>query len=121
MFVLGEVKIHPSLDKVFTPAIPLGIYFQLYNAALDETTFAPLLSVTYRVLQKGELVAETTDEGGESTHYFSRNRIVLLKLLGLAGLESGEYELQIEAVDRLNDRRLVLNDQFSFIDSNRTE
>jgi hypothetical protein len=117
MFVLGDVKIHPSLAKVFTPAVPLGLYFQLYNAALDEATLSPHLSLTFRVLRKGALVAETTDENGESTHYFSRGRVVILKLLGLAGLEPGEYEIQVEAADVLNRQRLLLSDQFRFVDS----
>jgi GWxTD domain-containing protein len=117
MFVLGDVKIHPSLAKVFTPAIPMGLYFQLYNAALDEATLSPHLSVTFRVFRNGELVAETTDENGESTRYFSRGRVVILKLLGLAGLETGEYEIRVEAVDLLNEQRLVLSDQFKFVDT----
>ena len=41
MFVLGDVKVRPSIDKVFLPSDPLGVYLQLYHFGLDQSTKRP--------------------------------------------------------------------------------
>src|SRR5262245_4948303 len=49
MFILGDVKVRPSIDKVFLPSDPLGVYLQLYNFGLDQSTLAPVVQVTYSI------------------------------------------------------------------------
>ena len=49
MFVLGDLHIRPSLDKVFDPSDQLHHYLQVYNAAFDQATMRPSLRLTYEI------------------------------------------------------------------------
>jgi hypothetical protein len=93
----------------------LGVYLHVYNAAIDQTSLAPALSVTYRLLRGGEVVRQAVDENGESTQYFSEQRIVLIKALSFDDLEPGEYTLQVEVQDRLSAQQLTVSDDFSLV------
>jgi GWxTD domain-containing protein len=104
MFILGDVKVVPKPDGLFTPRMPLGVYFQVYNATLDQTSLAPSLYVYYKLVKGGKVLKMAADENGESTQFASGLRVVLVKELSLAGLEPGDYQIQIEVVDRLADR-----------------
>ena len=117
MFVLGDVKVIPKLDKRFTPRMPLGVYLQVYNAALDQASGAPSLTVFYRLLQNGKVLAVATDEKGESAQFYSGQRVVLVKELSLEGLEPGAYQLQVEVVDRSNNRKVQVGGDFSVADA----
>jgi len=114
-FVLGDVKIFPKLDKRFTQDMPLGIYLQVYNAAINQSSSAPSLSVSYRLFQDAKLLAAATDEKGESTQFFSDRRLVLVKQLSLEGLEPGKYQIQVEVVDRLTNRRVQISGDFTVV------
>lgn len=115
MFVLGDVKVIPKLDKEFTPEMPLGVYLQVYNAAIDQQSFSPSLQVVYRLYKDGELLKEATDENGESTQFFSGRRVVLIKHLSLADLEPGRYQVQVEVVDRLTARQAQVSGDFKVV------
>lgn len=115
MFVLGDVKVLPKIDKRFTQKMPFGVYFQVYNVMLDQTTAAPSLQVLFKLLKDGKVLKFATDENGESIQFFSGQRVVLIKQLSLEGLEPGDYQIQIEVIDRLSDRRLELSDTFSVV------
>ena len=38
-----------------------------------------------------------------------------MKLIGLEGMEPGEYQIQVEVQDRLNEQQLELNDRFKIV------
>jgi GWxTD domain-containing protein len=113
MFVLGDVKVLPKLDKHFTLQMPLGVYLQVYNAALDPTTDAPSLTVQYKLYKDGKMLAVATDENGESTQFFSGRRVVLVKELKLDGLSTGDYQILVEVVDRLSSGKVQVTGDFS--------
>lgn len=112
MFILGDVKIRPSVDKVFLSSDPLGVYFQLYNVRLDQSTLAPSLQVTYRILDQGRVLREVIDTRGESTQFYSAQRLVLIKGLSLDGLNPGEYVLKVHVRDTVGQRELSLSSAF---------
>ncbi len=116
MFVIGDVRVLPRLDHKFSPGMPLGLYYQVYNVALDQTTLEPSLRVTYNLFRNGQLLASAVDERGESTQYFSGRRVVLTKLLSLEGLERGEYQVEIQVEDRLSNRTLKQRESFSIVE-----
>lgn len=113
MFVLGDVKIRPSVDKVFLPSDPLGVYLQLYNVGLDQSTLAPAVQVTYSIVGQGRVLREVIDRRGESTQFYSGQRLVLIKGLSLNGLNPGEYVLKVHVRDAVGQRELSLSSGFS--------
>ncbi len=113
MFVLGDVKIVPKLDKRFSTQMPLGVYLQLYNAGLDQASGNPSLSVAYKLIRNGKVLAVADDEKGESIQFFSGRRVVLVKELSLDGLEPGSYTVQLEVQDRLTTQKLEVASPFT--------
>ncbi len=112
MFVLGDVKIRPSLDKSFSKKLPLGVYLHLYNFGMDQASNTPQIQVAYRISRDDEVIGEATDSRGESIQFFSDRRMVLLKRLSLRTLEPGKYRLEVEAWDQVKDVRTRVQDNF---------
>lgn len=112
MFVLGDVKIRPSLDKSFSKKLPLGVYLHLYNFGMDQASNTPQMQVAYRISRDGEVIGEATDSRGESVQFFSDRRMVLLKRLSLRTLEPGKYRLEVEVWDQVKDVRTRVQENF---------
>jgi len=119
MFVLGDVKVRPNIHKIFSPNMPLGLYFQLYNAALDQSTLKPDLRVTYKLLKDGKLLREAVDENGEPLQFYSTRRVVLVKHLSLEGLDPGKYQVQLEVADRTNNQTVQAAEDFTIVEATK--
>jgi len=104
MFVLGDVKIRPSLDNTFSAVRPLGVYFQAYHLGLDQTTLAPYAKVKFRIKRGKDTVVELQDETGEAIQYFTSERTVFIQQLPIAGLEAGPYRLEVEVTDQVGQK-----------------
>ena len=115
MFVLGDVWIRPSLNNVFSAQDPLGIYLQIYNAQIDQTSLSPSLRVAYQILRDGETMREVLDESGESMQFYSRQRVVLIKQVSLRGLEPGNYTIRVEVQDRIKKESISAKDRFEIV------
>ncbi len=100
MFVLGDIWIRPSPSNVFYPSTPFNVYLQVYNFGLDQTTSNPAISVRYQILdERGQPVVGIEEQGGESIHYFSEQRIVLMRGFDLKELPPGRYALEVTIRD----------------------
>lgn len=112
MFVLGDTHVRPSLSKVFQLEKPFGVYLQVYNSGLDQTTLSPSLRVSYKILKDSDPVVELQDESGESIQFFSGQRVVLIKNLPVKELQPGKYRVLIEVEDRINNQRVTTHEDF---------
>ncbi len=112
MFVLGDMKVRPSLDRSFPQDGRMGIYLQLYGAKFDQATGKPSLKVTFRVLRDGRPVREVVETKNQSLQYVSEDRIVLIHPLDLAELEPGDYQLAVEVEDAVRESSLRLDETF---------
>ena len=113
MFVIGDVKVRPSISKVFPASGSLGVYFQLYHVGIDQTSLSPSLSVNYQVVNReGRTVLEMVEESGESIQFFSHQRVVIVKALPTEKLEPGAYQLRIKVQDRIKDQAVSVKDDF---------
>ncbi len=118
MFVLGDVWIRPSLKKVFSRDGRLGVYLQIYNAALDQTDQAPSLEISYKISSPGGAIfTETLDQSGQSIQFYSPQRVVLIKGLPLRHLKTGKYRVQILVQDRISDETVTAEDSFVVVKS----
>ena len=78
-FVLGDLKIIPAVDGRFIQDQPLGIYVQLYNAGVDQTSQQPVLSMRYEILRNGKPFFEFEDAKGRSIRSISEQRVEILR------------------------------------------
>ncbi|MFQ5739851.1 MAG: GWxTD domain-containing protein [Acidobacteriota bacterium] len=111
-FVLGKVKVRPSLNKSFRIDKPLVAYLQVYNAGLDQATLSPALSVEYSLFRQGRKVLEVAEAGGESIQFFSAQRIVLIQDLEIRDLQPGHYHIQLRVTDSVRNQKLQVEDDF---------
>ena len=112
MFVLGDIKVRPSVSHLFSTENELGLYLQLYNLGIDQATRTPWIETRYRILRDGKAVIELTGETGEGIRIYSDRRAALVKTLPVKALEPGEYKLEVDIHDRIREEWVSLSQNF---------
>lgn len=99
MFVIGSSKVVPNISGVYKQGQEVGVYLQVYNAGLDQTTLRPAVDVEYLLTKGGkEVLRQAEDWSGLSD---SGQRLTLARLLPTAGLPAGDYEIKVVTRDRV--------------------
>jgi GWxTD domain-containing protein len=112
-FVIGQTKVIPNVSGVYQKGQPVGVYLQVYNAGIDQTTLRPSVDVEYALLKDGkELGKQMEDWHGLSD---SGQRLTLARLIDTRGLAPGEYELTIRIHDRVSGQTLAPSGKFSVV------
>lgn len=111
MFVIGNAKVIPNLGGVYKQGQEVGIYLQVYNAGIDQTTLRPAVDVTY-VLMKGgkEVLKQAEDWVGLSD---SGQRLTLARLLPTGSMPLGDYEIKVEIKDRVGGQLIENKGKFT--------
>lgn len=111
MFTIGNTKVIPNLSANYRQGQPVGLYMQVYNAGIDQTTLRPSVDVQY-VLTKGgkEIGKQTEDWSGLSD---SGQRLTLARLIDTRSLEPGEYEISIRIRDHVSNQSLAPTAKFT--------
>ena len=114
MFIIGNAKVIPNLNGNFRRGQDVGIYMQVYNAGIDQTTLRPAVDVAY-VLSKGgkELFTTNEDWTGLSD---SGQRLTLAKLIPTDNFDKGDYEIKIVLKDRVGGQVVENKKSFSIIE-----
>src|SRR5690606_22683573 len=107
MFILGDVRVYPSLSNRFRLDQSLKAYFQVYNLAIDQSSGAPDFTITYRLIRDGSTVVEMSEHTGESVQFYSDRRMVVVENLPIEGLAAGQYRLEVEVQDRISGDDIV--------------
>jgi GWxTD domain-containing protein len=115
MFSRGDLEVEPNLSGEFTRRRPLGAYLQLHNVRLDQTDGRPDLEIRFRVLQDKRAVKEVLDDSGESLHYVSADRTVLVRGIPVFDLDPGLYRLSVSATDRISGQSVTVDSPFSIV------
>lgn len=113
-FVIGQNKVIPNVSGTYRRGEPVGIYMQVYNAGIDQTTLRPSVDVEY-VLLKGskEVGKQAEDWSGMSD---AGQRLTLARLMATDGLAAGEYEIQIRIRDRVSGQTLAPSAKFTIVE-----
>ncbi len=112
-FVIGQTKVIPNVSGVYQKGQPVGVYLQVYNAGIDQTTLRPSVDVEYALLKDGkELGKQAEDWRGLSD---SGQRLTLARLIDTRQLAPGEYELSIRIRDRVSGQALAPSAKFTVV------
>ncbi len=112
-FVIGQTKVIPNVSGTYRRGQPVGVYLQVYNAGIDQTTLRPSVDVEYALLKDGkEMGKQSEDWRGMSD---SGQRLTLARLLDSSGLAPGEYELAIRIRDRVSGQTLSPAAKFTVV------
>ena len=98
-FVIGTTKVIPNLSGVFKRNQPVGVYLQVYNAAIDQTTLRPAADAEYVLLKNGKEFTKQTEDWREIND--AGQRLTLKRLIDSRNLEPGEYQIQIRIRDHI--------------------
>ena len=99
-FVIGDAKVIPNLSGVYKKGQEVGVYMQIYNAGIDQTTLRPAVDVDYVLTREGkEVLRQPENWEGLSD---SGQRLTIARLLPTAQMPLGEYEIKIKIKDRVS-------------------
>lgn len=111
MFVIGNAKVIPNLSAVYKKGQEMGVYLQVYNAEIDQTTLRPAVEVEYVLTKDGkEVLRQNEDWQGLSD---SGQRLTLARLIPTAQMPTGNYELKIKIKDRVGNQILEPAEKFT--------
>jgi len=112
-FVIGQTKVIPNVSGTYQKGQPVGVYMQVYNAGIDQTTLRPSVDVDYVLTKDGkELGRHTEDWKGMSD---AGQRLTLARLIDTRPLTPGEYELSIRIRDRVSGQSLSPAAKFTVV------
>ncbi|MEZ5426790.1 MAG: GWxTD domain-containing protein [Pyrinomonadaceae bacterium] len=107
-FVIGGAKVIPNLSKVYHKGQPVGIYMQVYNAKINQTTLRPDVDVEYVLYKEGkEVLRQKEDWQGLSD---SGRRLTLARLLPTEQMPLGDYRIEIKVRDNVGERKEILQE-----------
>lgn len=113
MFVIGSAKVIPNLSGIYKKGQEMGVYLQVYNAEIDQTTLRPAVDVEYILTKDGkEVLRQSEDWQGLSD---SGQRLTLARLLPTAQMPTGSYELKIKIIDRVGNQILEPSEKFTIV------
>ena len=112
-FVIGQAKVIPNVSGIYHRGQPVGVYLQVYNAGIDQTTLRPSVDVEYALMKDGkEIGKQTEDWSGMSD---SGQRLTLARLVDTRQLPAGEYELAVRIRDRVSGQALAPSAKFTVL------
>jgi GWxTD domain-containing protein len=113
MFTIGSAKVIPNVSGTFHRGSPVGVYMQIYNAGIDQTTLRPAVDVEYALMKDGkELGKQLEDWRGNSE---SGQRLTLSKLIDSQRLTPGDYNVEVRVRDHVSGQSLVQSAKFTIL------
>ena len=98
-FVIGTTKVIPNLSGEYHRGQPAGVYLQVYNAAIDQTTLRPAVDVEYILLKDDKEIAKQKEDWLQLND--AGHRLTLTRLIDTTNLVDGEYRLAIRIHDHV--------------------
>jgi len=112
-FVIGQTKVIPNVSGVYHRGSPLGVYMQIYNAGIDQTTLRPAVDVEYVLTKDGKEVGRQPENWQGMSD--SGQRLTLARLIDSQLLVPGNYELTIRIRDRVSGQALAPTAKFTIV------
>jgi hypothetical protein len=98
-FIIGANKVIPNISRVFRRNDPIGIYLQVYNAAIDQTTLRPAADAEYVLLKDGKEISKQREDWLQIND--AGERLTLTRLIDSRSLTPGQYEIQVRIRDQV--------------------
>jgi len=102
MFVIGSEKVIPNLSGVYKKGQEIGIYMQVYNTGIDQTTLRPAVDVEYVLSKDGKELANVKEDWKGLSD--AGQRLTLARLLPSNQLATGNYEIKVKIKDRVSNQ-----------------
>ena len=113
MFTIGQYKVIPNLAGVFHRGESVGIYMQVYNAGIDQTTLRPAVDVEYVLSKDGKEVGKMAEDWRGMSD--AGQRLTLARLLDSSKLPVGDYEITVRIRDQVSGQSLTPSAKFTIV------
>ena len=102
-FVIGDTKVRPRMDQTFNREERLGIYVQVYNLGVDETTKKSNVDFDYVVTRTEGNTSKEVFRSQETSAQLGQTgqQVTLEKLLALQAFEPGKYRITVQITDKV--------------------
>jgi GWxTD domain-containing protein len=112
-FVMGDSKVRPRMNAEYTTADNLGVYLQVYNVKVDETTHKSDTAIHFSVVRdKEDKPVFQKDETGAQIGQ-TGDQVTILGMLSLTSLAPGKYKFEIQIKDKLGNQDLLRSAEFT--------
>ena len=111
MFTIGNVKVIPNVSGAYHRGTPVGVYMQIYNAGIDQTTLRPSVDVEYALMKDGKEIGKQAEDWRGNSE--AGQRLTLARLIDSRGLNPGDYSVEVRVRDRVSGQSLVQSAKFS--------
>jgi GWxTD domain-containing protein len=112
-FVIGQVKVIPNIAATYHRGAPLGLYMQVYNAGIDQTTLRPSVDVEYVFTQNGKEISKIPETWQGLSD--AGQRLTLAKLFSTEKLTPGKYQVTVRIRDRVSTQTLSPSAEFTVV------
>ena len=112
-FVIGQTKVIPNLTGLYHQGQPVGVYLQVYNAGIDQTTLRPSVDVEYSMTKDGKEVGKQLEDWRGTSE--SGDRLTLARLIDTKALTPGDYEITIRVRDQVSNQTLTQASKFTVV------
>src|SRR6184192_4139099 len=113
MFTIGNVKVIPNVSGTYHKGTPVGIYMQIYNAGIDQTTLRPSVDVEYALMKDGKEIFKALEDWRGNGD--AGQRLTLARLLDSRPLNPGDYSIEVRVRDRVSGQSLVQTAKFTVL------
>jgi hypothetical protein len=113
MFTIGNVKVIPNVSGVYHRGTPVGIYMQIYNAGIDQTTLRPSVDVDYVLMKDGKEIGKSAEDWRGNSD--AGQRLTLARLVNSSALNPGDYSIEVRVRDRVSGQSLVQSAKFTIV------
>jgi GWxTD domain-containing protein len=110
-FVIGATKVRPRMDSTFSTDDSMGIFLQVYNLGIDETTHKPSALLEYRILKGGESVHQQTVKSADVEN--AGEQLTLEQAVALNSFQPGRYKLEIQVTDNITKQTVASSADFT--------
>jgi GWxTD domain-containing protein len=111
MFVIGSMKVRPKMDQSFSAGQLMGVYMQLYNLKIDDTTHKNNVTVDFQVFQGDQSVKHVVQHSEQLKQ--TGEQMTLQEALPPGSLAPGKYRLEIKATDTLANQTVSRSTEFT--------
>ncbi len=112
-FTIGQFKVIPNVARTYHKGEPVGIYLQVYNAGIDQTTLRPSVDVEYALLKDGKELGKIPEDWRGMSD--AGQRLTLARMITTDKLAPCEYELMVRIKDRVSGQSLSPSEKFTLM------
>jgi GWxTD domain-containing protein len=118
-FVMGRYKVKPYVSGIYKPDQNLALFFQVYDAEMDQSTLQPALKVEYMVAKGGQEVLHLVEDGKGTDGIIDMKgqQLTVARRIPIKGAiaQPGTYTVTAKVTDLVSQRVVTPQARFTVV------